>query len=80
MLRPGANELVVEVTNLGANRLRWNDANKVEWKYFADINIVSIDFDKGGSYVKMDASKWKPLPSGLLGPVELVRRGRADGR
>lgn len=79
-LRAGANELVVEVTNLGANRLRWNDANKVEWKYFADINIVSIDFDKGGSYVKMDASKWKPLPSGLLGPVELVRRGRADVR
>ena len=57
------NVLEVEVTNLGANRLRWNDLNGVDWKYFSDINMVGMD------YKKLDASKWKPLPSGLLTPV-----------
>ena len=57
------NVLEVEVTNLGANRLRWNDLNGVDWKYFCDINMVGMD------YKPLDASKWKPLKSGLLGPV-----------
>jgi len=59
------NVLEVEVTNLGANRLRWNDLNGVDWKYFSDINMV------GSDYRKLDTSKWKILPSGLLGPVML---------
>ena len=70
-LKEGENELVVEVTNLGANRLRWNDLNGVEWKLFSDINMVGIDFDHGNRYVKLDAAKWDPLASGLLGPVTL---------
>ena len=57
------NVLEVEVTNLGANRLRWNDLNGVDWKYFSDINMVGLD------YKPLDASKWKPLKSGLVGPV-----------
>ena len=57
------NVLEVEVTNLGANRLRWNDLNGVDWKYFSDINMVGLD------YKPLDASKWKPLKSGLIGPV-----------
>ena len=65
LLRPKGNALEVEVTNLGANRLRWNDINKVDWKYFCDINVV------GSNYKPFDASKWKPLKSGLLGPVEV---------
>ena len=65
LLRQNGNALEVEVTNLGANRLRWNDINKVDWKYFCDINIV------GSNYKPFDASKWKPLKSGLLGPVEV---------
>ena len=60
------NVLEVEVTNLGANRLRWNDLNGVDWKYFCDINMVGMD------YKPLDASKWKPLKSGLLGPVAVV--------
>ena len=60
------NVLEVEVTNLGANRLRWNDLNGVDWKYFSDINMVGLD------YKPLDASKWKPLKSGLLGPVAVV--------
>ncbi len=63
VLAERGNMLEVEVTNLGANRLRWNDINKVDWKYFSDINMVGVD------YKKLDASKWKPLKSGLLGPV-----------
>ena len=60
------NVLEVEVTNLGANRLRWNDLNGVDWKYFSDINMVGMD------YKPLDASKWKPLKSGLLGPVAVA--------
>ena len=66
LLKDGENSLEVEVTNLGANRLRWNDINGVEWKYFADINMV------GSDYKKLDASKWSPMRSGLLGPVSIV--------
>ena len=68
VLKEKGNELEVEVTNLGANRLRWNDLNKVDWKYFTDINMVDIN------YKKFDASQWKPHPSGLLGPVRLLSR------
>ena len=68
VLKEKGNELEVEGTNLGANRLRWNDLNKVDWKYFTDINMVDIN------YKKFDASQWKPLPSGLLGPVRLLSR------
>ena len=71
VLREKGNVLEVEVTNLGANRLRWNDMNGVDWKHFSDINMVGLD------YKKLDASKWKPLPSGLLGPVA-VRVGSSD--
>lgn len=66
VLRGKGNILEVEVTNLGANRLRWNDLNGVDWKYFSDINMVGRD------YKRLDASKWKPLPSGLMGPVEVM--------
>ena len=69
ILMETGNELEVEVTNLGANRIRWNDVNKVVWKYFADINIVDA------KYKKFDASSWKPLPSGLFGPVQMEVQG-----
>ena len=65
VLREKGNVIEVEITNLGANRLRWNDMNGARWKYFSDINMVGID------YKPLDASKWKPFKSGLLGPVEL---------
>lgn len=63
VLKSAGNELEVEVTNLGANRIRWNDLNSVNWKYFTDANIVDY------GYKPFDASKWPPLPSGMLGPV-----------
>jgi hypothetical protein len=65
-LRPGPNEIALEVTNLSANRIRDLDIRKVPWKNFYEINFVNIN------YRRFDASKWPLQPSGLLGPVQLV--------
>jgi len=65
-LEPGTNRLVIETTNLMANRIIDLDRRGVEWKKFHDINFV------GTGYEPFDASEWTPMPSGLLGPVELV--------
>ena len=54
------------MTSLGANRIRWNDLQGVKWKYFTDINIVSIN------YKKFDASTWSVRENGLIGPVTLI--------
>jgi hypothetical protein len=59
------NTLEVEVTNLSANRIRKMDQDRVPWKRFYDINLVDIQ------YHPFDASGWRPVPSGLLGPVTL---------
>lgn len=65
-IRPGENTLVVEVTNLAANRIADADRRKLPWKAFHEINFVNID------YKPFDASNWPPLPSGLFGPVRLI--------
>lgn len=65
-LKPGRNELVIEVTNLAANRIAELDRRKVPWKQFHEINFVNIDYEP------FDASVWRALDSGLLGPVELL--------
>lgn len=70
-LKATGNRLAVEVTNLGSNRLRWNDRTGVVWKYFTNINMVGMD------YKPLDASKYDVLPSGLLGPV---RFGSLQGK
>ncbi|WP_193213147.1 glycosyl hydrolase [Luteolibacter marinus] len=66
LLQAGKNVLEIEVTNLAANRIAELDRRKVPWKSFHEINFVNID------YKPFDASGWKPLPSGLLGPVALI--------
>jgi hypothetical protein len=65
-LRAGHNELEVEVTNLGANRIRDLDVRKVPWRIFQDINFVDI------RYKGFDARQWPVRDSGLLGPVRLL--------
>jgi hypothetical protein len=65
-LKSKGNILEIEVTNLSANYMRLRDQQKPDWKKFYDINIVDI------TYKKFDASKWEPMPSGLLGPVTLI--------
>ena len=59
------NKLEIEVINLSANRIRYMDKQGVPWKKFYDINMVDI------GYRPFDASGWKVVASGLLGPVTL---------
>lgn len=65
-IKPGPNHLVIEVTNLAANRIADLDRRKVPWKQFHEINFVNID------YKPFDASNWPTMESGLLGPVRLL--------
>ena len=62
-LKKGKNTLTIQVTNLGANRVRDMEMRGKEWKHFYEINMVNKD------YKKFDATKWDVAPSGLLGPV-----------
>lgn len=61
------NVLEVDVRNLSANRIAKLDRDGVPWKKFYEINFVNI------KYQPFDASNWAPVPSGLLGPVRLIR-------
>ena len=65
-LRAGRNELEVEVTSLGANRIRDLDLRQVPWRIFQDINFVDI------RYKGFDARQWSVRDSGLLGPVRVL--------
>jgi hypothetical protein len=65
-LRPGDNEICIEVTNLSANRIRDLDRRNIYWKKFHDINLVDHQ------YRTFDAGDWELEPSGLLGPVTLI--------
>jgi hypothetical protein len=67
LLRQTDNRLVVEVVNLSANYMRLRDGQLPDWKKFYDINMVDI------RYSPFNATNWKPMPSGLLGPVRLIR-------
>jgi hypothetical protein len=64
-LKPRANVLEIEVTNLPANRIRDLDIRKLDWKVMKEINLVDLH------YKPFDASGWPVAPSGLLGPVRL---------
>ena len=71
-LKNGKNVLEVEVTNVGANRVRDLDKRKVQWKIFNDINIVGRD------YRPFDAAKWPLRDAGLMGPVLLLSNRRRE--
>lgn len=62
-LRPGGNNLEVEVTSTDANRIRDLDRRGVKWKIFKDINIVNEN------YRPFNAANWPLTDCGLLGPV-----------
>ncbi|MGK2862225.1 MAG: glycosyl hydrolase [Chitinophagaceae bacterium] len=65
------NKLEIIVANLMANRIASMDRNKIPWKIFYNTNMPARKKEniKNGLF---DASEWKPLPSGLLGPVTLT--------
>ncbi|KIQ16932.1 glycoside hydrolase [Flavobacterium sp. MEB061] len=65
-LKSGKNILKIQVTNLSANRIRDKELKGEEWKIFYEINMVDKD------YKKFDATKWNPMPSGLLGSVTIT--------
>jgi len=65
------NKLEIVVANLMANRISYMDRNNLPWKIFYNTNMPARKREnvKNGLF---DASGWKPLPSGLSGPVTLT--------
>ncbi|WP_265791991.1 glycosyl hydrolase [Pedobacter sp. MC2016-15] len=66
LLRPGKNTIKIEVANLMANRIRYMDQHHMPWRNYHEINFVNIN------YKPFDASVWEPMPSGLIGPVQIT--------
>ena len=69
ILRAKGNDLVVEATSLGANRVRHIYRTNGVWKKFADYNFYNYD------YKKFNADKWPVRSCGLLGPLSLREPG-----
>lgn len=65
-LKKGKNTIQIEVSNLMANRIRYMDQHKIQWRNYHEINFVNID------YKSFDASNWKVQPSGLDGEIQLI--------
>jgi len=65
-LKPGKNTIRIEVANLMANRIRDMDIKGIPWRNYHEINFVNIN------YKPFNAAGWKPVPSGLLGPVRIT--------
>jgi hypothetical protein len=66
------NQLEIVVANLMANRISYMDRNNLPWKNFYNTNMPARKRENVGKNGLFDASSWKPLPSGLLGPVTLT--------
>ncbi|NTS42941.1 glycoside hydrolase family 2 protein [Flavisolibacter sp. BT320] len=66
-----SNTLEVVVANLMANRIIYMDKANLPWKIFYNTNMPArrAENAKGGIFT---AAGWKPLPSGILGPVTLT--------
>jgi hypothetical protein len=65
------NRLEIIVANLMANRIAYMDRNNIPWKRFYNINMPARKRENAKDGI-FDASAWKPLPSGLSGPVTLT--------
>jgi len=65
-LKKGRNTIQIEVCNLMANRIRYMDQNKIQWRNYHEINFVNI------GYKPFDASNWNVQPSGLDGEIRLI--------
>ncbi|MFA6057465.1 MAG: glycosyl hydrolase [Taibaiella sp.] len=64
-LKSGKNTIRIEVVNLMANRIRYMDQQKIEWRKYHEINFVNIN------YKNFDAANWNVTASGIEGPVIL---------
>lgn len=65
------NTLEIVVANLMANRISYMDKNNLPWKIFYNTNMPARRRENAKNGI-FDASGWKPLPSGLLGPVTVT--------
>ncbi|MEP7107315.1 MAG: glycosylhydrolase-like jelly roll fold domain-containing protein, partial [Ferruginibacter sp.] len=65
------NTLEVVVANLMANRISYMDRNSIPWKIFYNTNMPARRRENSKKGI-FDASSWKPLASGLTGPVSLT--------
>jgi hypothetical protein len=65
-LKKGENVIEIEVANLSANRIADLDRKGTEWRIFKEINFVDLN------YKPFNASGWKIMDSGLIGPVTLI--------
>ncbi len=65
------NSLEIQVTNLMANRMIKMDLDGGDYKKFYNINFSAHDRNNLGKDGLFSAANWKPLPSGLIGPVSL---------
>jgi len=65
-LKPGKNEIRIEVTNLPANRVRDLDLRGVKWRKMTGMNLVDIH------YHSTTYEGWKLVPSGLNSEVRLI--------
>lgn len=66
------NQLEIVVANLMANRISYMDRSNLPWKIFYNTNMPARKRENVGRNGLFDASSWKPVPSGLLGPVTLT--------
>jgi len=68
------NKLEIIVASLMANRIIYMDKNQLPWKIFYNTNMPARKRENAKNGI-FDAAEWKPLPSGLLGPVTLTASG-----
>ena len=61
------NDIVLDVCERAANRIREMDIRGVKWKNFCDINMVDM------KYRPFDASKWPVMRHGVKGPVRIIK-------
>ena len=71
-LKEENNELVIEVSNLMANRIAWMERQGIQWKKFYNVNFPARLAENRNEQGLFDASGWSPRPSGLKGPVTLT--------
>jgi hypothetical protein len=65
------NKLEVIVANQMANRISYMDRNELPWKIFYNTNMPARRRENAKNGI-FDASSWKPVASGLSGPVTLM--------
>lgn len=67
LLHAGSNEIVIDVTNLQANRIADYERRGVEWRVFKDANIASVTNAR-----KFSFGDWETVPGGLNSSVRLI--------